>query len=407
MYFLLDEVFSHIKNDDKKIKHFFDTFGFVVIRKAITRCDFKLLLAEYDQQYAIRTGEPNALKMLKNALWLDGKKRFGIRYSLKKLFNRGTMRFLPNFVDGSEVYTNFFLSSRFQKIFKYFAGENWLYLGSDGSNFITTSFPWHRDWFTKVQILKFNVYYNPLPFFGGKFLIIPGSNFTDDTYAQLIQKCMSWPIQNKRKGGLSENGRLHQLSNPRDIFRKTRKGEITVPSIKLKINKGDIILFDQRAVHCVQNNFPKFQRRLMTLLLSKNAYDFSDSHPNLQNSSRSELMQEIVDLVVNERNHIGCDPYGNALLETSFTESNHFIKIEKSSNSDRFDKGSFKLKNGELLEFHLDLTKYNAIGRSYRDRINSGNLSDTQQRDKHSQDFSYEDAHLGINAQNIKNFEYE
>ena len=34
-------------------------------------------------------------------------------------------------------------------------------------------------------------YYNPWPFFGGKFLLIPGSGIPDDAYSQMIQKMYS------------------------------------------------------------------------------------------------------------------------------------------------------------------------------------------------------------------------
>jgi hypothetical protein len=405
MYFKYQDLISSIGNDDKKIKNFFDTFGFVVIRGAVNKSDFKKLLREYDDQYIKRSGELTPWKMLLNRLGFSGEKRYGFRQVARAVLRRGGMRFLPNFVDGSEIYTDYFLNSAWKSIYTYFAGENWLYLGSDGSNFITTSFPWHRDWFTKIPLLKFNFYFNPLPFIGGKFLIIPGSNFANDAYSQLIQKTMSWPMQNKVPGGLSENGRIPKIRNPRNIFSRICDDEYEVPHVQLKLNKGDLVIFDHRAVHCVQNNFPKFQRRLLTVLLSKNAYDFDDNHYAFQHSTKEELMTEIVDLIVNERNHIGCPPYGNALLNSDFTKSNHYINIEANSGSEKYNSGTFILKNGFKFQSVLDFKKYATIGENYRQYFNQQNESFNYSQDKNAQDYSYADVHLGINAQNISKIE--
>ena len=412
MYYEFKDLEVAIKNKDQKIKNFFDTFGFVVIRNIIKKEDFNKLLKEYDSEYERRTNEISIIKMIINRIGFSGEKKFGFKFILQKIINRGGMRFLPNFVDGSEKYFNYFFSYKFQGIYDYFAGKNWLYLGSDGSNFITTSFPWHRDWFTKIPLLKFNFYYNPLPFIGGKFLVIPGSNYAQDDYAQIIQKSMSWPMQNKLPGGLSENARLDKSENPRNIFTSifkkyfTDKKEIKIPHVELNLNKGDLVIFDHRAVHCVQNNFPKFQRRLMTILLSKNAFDFNENHYLLQKYSKEELMSEIVDLVVNERNHIGCPPYGDALLNSEFVNSNHFIKIESSNkNHGKYDRGSFRTSYKNIFTSDLDFKKYELIGKQYREKLNKVNYEMKLEKDKNASQYSYEDVHLGINAQNIKDFE--
>ena len=206
------------------------------------------------------------------------------------------MTFLPGFMEESKVFVELFLSKKMQDIFSYFCGDNWLYLGSDGSKFITTSFPWHRDWFTKIPIMKCNFYFNPLPFMGGKFLLIPGSNFESDNYSQMIQRCMSWPMQNKTPSGMNENNRLPVIKNPRDLFswRNFFGGnkKFDVPHIELSVGRGDLVLFDHRSLHCVQSTWPRFQRRLLTILIGKNAYDFSDSHYCFQRYGKEELMTD-------------------------------------------------------------------------------------------------------------------
>jgi len=411
MYFDYKDLISSIDSGDLKIKNYFDTFGFVVIKNIVNKNDFKRLMLEYDYQYETRTGELSVMKMLINRLGFSGQKRFGFRKILSSIKNRGGMRFLPNFVDGSEYYTSFFLGNRFKSIYRYFAGENWLYLGSDGSNFITTSFPWHRDWFTKIPILKFNFYYNPLPFLGGRFLIIPGSNFSDDSYAHLIQKCMSWPMQNKKIGGLSENSRIPQTYNPRDYFKNLyrryirREKLIEVPHVRLALGKGDLVIFDHRAVHCVENNWPKFQRRLMTVLISKNAFDFPEKHYLFRDNTRESLMREIIDLVVGERNHIKCPPYGDALIKTNFVKTNNFIRIESTSSDGIYNLGTILNPAGGEFKSEFDFDYYAKIGRDYRSYFSSLNHNIKNANDISSQNYSYADVHLGVNSQNLKDIE--
>lgn len=406
MYFQRKELEQSIASKDKRIKNYFDTFGFVVIRNMIPKKDFKMLLKEYDDAYNKWETQRNDGKEIKspiykllNSLHLKGKKKYGIKEAIAS-FRRGGMRFHPNFVDGSEIYSKYFFTEEYKNIFKYFAGENWLYLGSDGSNFITSSFPWHRDWFVKTPMMKFNFYYNPWPFLGGKFLIIPGSGIADDAYSQMIQKCIAWPMANKKPGGMSENDRLPDVKNPRNIFSfKNKSSKLKeVPHTQVTLKKGDLILFDHRCVHAVQNCFPSFQRRLMTLLISKNAYDFSDDHYSLKNNTRESLMREVVDLVVSERNHIGIKPYGNHIGPIENT--NNFIKIEKTTDSNEYNKGSFTTSKGDKFESIMDMDFYANQGKNYREYIETGNEVKVD-RASSEMDYSYGDVHLGVNAQNI------
>ena len=136
----------------------------------------------------------------------------------------------------------------------------------------------------------------------------------------------------------------------------------------------------------------------MTLLISKNAFDFSDNHYSLKNNSRESLMREVVDLVVSERNHIGIAPYGNHIGPIENT--NNFIKIEKENGSKEYNKGSFETSKGKKFESIMDMDFYANKGQNYREFIETGN--DTKaDRVSSEMDYSYGDVHLGVNAQNI------
>lgn len=312
------------------------------------------------------------------------------------------MAFLPYFAEDSKYFTTLLSSKKMTEMFKYFCGENWLYLGSDGSRFSTTSFPWHRDWYTKVDLMKCNLYFNTIPFIGGRFLLIPGSHNIGDTYGRRIQKSISWPMQNKKPSGMNENNHIPDIVNPRGKFSFGKifsRSHFDVPHVKVNIKKGDLVIFDQRLMHCVETSFPQVTRRLMTFLISKNAFDLPGNHELLEKYTRQEIMTDLLDLIVNERNHIGCPPWGSAYEKSKLANSNHYIKIEKVDGSDRYNKSSIYTSEGLIFESKLNFEYYSKLGERYRDRF-SGALKASS--DSMAQEFSYSDVHLGINCQNIK-----
>ena len=105
-------------------------------------------------------------------------------------------------------------------------------------------------------------------------------------------------------------------------------------------------------------------------------------------------MREIVDLVVSERNHIGCEAWGDAIRQHPFSKSRHFINIAKSENSAKFDVGYFTDFTSVL-----DFDRYAKIGKAYREKIGQ---QQTDKADALAQNYGYDDVHLGINAQNME-----
>ena len=136
----------------------------------------------------------------------------------------------------------------------------------------------------------------------------------------------------------------------------------------------------------------------MTILISKNANDFADNHYALKDNTRESLMREVVDLVVSERNHIGCPPWGEYI--DPIKNSNHFISIEKTLDSEQYNKGSFLTSNGIEFTSILDKKYYANIGKSFREYSDSISNVNSNTTNKEAS-YSYQDVHLGINAQNI------
>lgn len=216
------------KYSNRKYANFYDTYGFLVIRNVLTPEEFAKGVEEYDSEFRRRTDEDTLLRMFLASFSFSRKKKYTLKQTLDALFRKG-MQFLPSFAESSKVFTDLLVSQKMQGIFKYFCGENWLYLGSDGTRFATTSFPWHRDWLTKIELMKCNFYFNTIPFVKGRFSLIPGSQYYDDEYFQRIQKSVSWPMQNLRQSGLTENNFLPEIVNPRqkrsffNLFKRKKK----------------------------------------------------------------------------------------------------------------------------------------------------------------------------------------
>ena len=123
-------------------------------------------------------------------------------------------------------------------------------------------------------------------------------------------------------------------------------------------------------------------------------------------------MREILDLVVSERNHIGIKPYGAAIYDHPISKSEHFIAIEQrgqdgAEESKKYNYAHFTFsdalrKRSGQTEFssQLDESHYAEIGKKLREGREAG---EKDKGDKYAQSYTYQDVHLGVNAQNISN----
>ena len=74
MYFNAHDLNESIKDNDYRIKNYFDTFGFVVIRGFIDSKDRKSILENYNKEFERRLNEYTFTKILKNRLGFYGPK---------------------------------------------------------------------------------------------------------------------------------------------------------------------------------------------------------------------------------------------------------------------------------------------------------------------------------------------
>lgn len=150
------------------------------------------------------------------------------------------------------------LTNSFKEIIYKILSENFYYWGSDLSTF-TRSSDWHRDCYTKFPIYKALIYLDGSYGDDQTFLCIPGTHHVKDNYANRIGKSGRWPYGS----GFELNYLQGIYDYKKDLYQPT------LPSQQIKIQRGDIIIFDQRMFHAVIANSEK-KRRLIAISVIPN-----------------------------------------------------------------------------------------------------------------------------------------
>jgi hypothetical protein len=132
-----------------------------------------------------------------------------------------------------------------------FPNSEFYFWGSDFSTFAGSS-SWHRDVATRFPIYKCLIYLEGSYGEEQSFHLIPGSNHVGDDFSKRIAQRFGWP----KAGGYDNQGFVNTINIQASV------GTSTVPSHKINICRGDVIIFDQRVWHTV---FSKNRRRLITL----------------------------------------------------------------------------------------------------------------------------------------------
>jgi hypothetical protein len=399
MYFEKRELVTSINSNNNKIRNYYDTFGFVVIRNFIDKSERKILKRNYDAEFKKKLKEASLITMFINRLGLSGERIFGFRDILNQIRRLPGILFLPNFIDNNKFFTNLFFSNFYLKAYDYFAGKDWVYMGSDGQQYIKGGgFSWHRDWFLMAPQIKIFFLIDPKIALGQKFLIIPGGSNPNDIYSRNLSKASNWPMPNDNPGGLSDQGFLPEIQNPRYVFRTSKKSDI--PHVALKLKFGDALFFDQRNFHCLSGNFPKFDVKMMSLLISKNPFHFSKSDPVLKGTTRTKMTKGFIDLIVSERNHCKTEEgYGSELTKSEVYKKfpNHFIKFLKNSKNNIFTSGEITYCGNKKFKSKIDKSYYRKIGISHKNKFYKSLGNKTT--DKLTTDYGFDDVHLGVVSQ--------
>ncbi len=404
MYFHIDDLEKAIKAKDYRIKNYYETFGFVVIKNFIRKNELSEIKVNYDQEFRRRRKEFTFFGLLKNRLGFDGPKEVGFRALLRKFIRKPDILCIPNFIDENINLTNFFFNDKKKSIYDYFLDKNWLYMGSDGQQYIRGGgFAWHRDWFLEVPQTKIFFLIDPLIFLGGEFKLIPGSSNIHDIYTHNLSKMSNWPMPNDFPEGVSDGNFLPRIKNPRLVYDPKK---INIPHVSLKLKFGDALFFDQRNFHCLSGNYPRFDIKMMSLLMSKNPFQFSDSNPALKKNTKENLARRVIDLMVSERNHCRCDnTYGSSLTNSVFFKKNknHFFDAKKDKKG-HFNLGTINLGKNKFFTSKVNFDYYKKIGITHKKNYASRKL-DNKEMNKMTSTYDFDDFHLGLMSDEFKNFE--
>lgn len=361
------------KNTYQKYVNFYNSFGYLRLTNALDNKLVKKCRKEYKRLYEEKNKKP----------W-------------NKIMNSGVQFFIPNFYEESNFFLNEILINKILPVAKLMSKGKPIYLGSDGSCFNGQSFQWHRDWFAKSRMLKFNIYMNSGLHFGGRHLLIPGTQFTTDEFSQSVGRGGAWPFFPQRFGWLNENNFFPETPAPRDHFIKRIfnkfKGQNFLPYVSIKPRPNDIILFDQRTWHMVEKPFPAIPQMLATGLFA--VHPESNIPQNLPNKDEENLriekeLKELAALYVGERKMIGCDNYGKFFKTLSKEQLLFFEANKKVCDLKNYKDLKVKLSD-DSYSINIEKTMNDYSSQAQKARTLNSYLND-----------GYTEEMLGINYSNI------
>lgn len=196
---------------------------------------------------------------IKNAITLDEKIEVLFDDACEELTGNSIRKnggAIPSIVGGIERFpklANYLVEKNILNIAdKAFGEGNYLFWGSDLSTFQNSS-NWHRDSNNDIPSWKIGIYLDGSYNEDQTFHYIPGTHHVKDSYSQRFTKHLKWP----ENAGLEPTAFISEMN-----ALNNNENAISIPSTKIQIERGDVIVFDTRGVHAVSSNTT---RRLIAL----------------------------------------------------------------------------------------------------------------------------------------------
>ena len=259
---------SDVFKDDAAI-NFFNCFGYLHIKNFFELREINKMQKSFDCSY----------------------KSFYAKSKFKILYNSIVKKqghIIPNFIDNNPEILKILKNKKIFDIPKLLLGKDTIYWGSDGT-LLSHGSPWHRDYATLAKQCKINIYLQ-----SGNFTIIPGSHHILDQYSQLLQKSLYWPNDSIDTGMTKNNFLPRNDTLKNKLFEECK----SLPHTTILFKKGDLIIFDNRLIHCVPfENLPR-PRRLIAVIFS----DFSSTGYEMHSYNRSVSSQKITSELIQLKN---------------------------------------------------------------------------------------------------------
>lgn len=300
--------------------------------------------------------------------WFDSNYEKFFNCSMKQILMNSILKhkshIIPSFADNDERIFSLLYEKKLFDLATALLGPTMQYWGSDGC-LISHHTHWHRDVATIAKRCKFNLYLNSGSANSGAFRIIPGSHKITDNYSNMLGHAVAWPEPDPL-GGLNESGLLPETRSPKhsilaNLFRKHSLPDI--PHHIIEFSEGDLLVFDDRAIHCVYAPIIPKPRRLITLLFT----EYYDRQPttssNTFNFSMESINDEVIQLKQWECDHYSIPTYPSNFINVLQTKGklNHIRKLaylKPRSDGKQEEKGAY---NPQSSDFKIFLRK------NYRD----------------------------------------
>jgi ectoine hydroxylase-related dioxygenase (phytanoyl-CoA dioxygenase family) len=258
--------------DDAAI-NFFNCFGYLHLKNFFELREINKMKKSFDCSY----------------------KSFFAKSKFKILYNSIVKKqghLVPNFLDNNPEILKILKNKKLFDLPKQLLGEDAIYWGSDGT-LLSHGSHWHRDYATLAKQCKINIYLQ-----SGNFTIIPGSHHVLDQYSQILQQSLYWPNDSPNTPedtGMNKNNFLPRNNTLKNkLFEECK----SLPHTTISFKKGDLIIFDNRLVHCVSfETFPR-PRRLIAVIFS----DFSSTGYEIPSYNTSVSSQKITSELIQLKN---------------------------------------------------------------------------------------------------------
>lgn len=205
-----------------------------------------------------------------------------------KNFDEPRSYLYPQIADNSEVLVSLLELEKLQALMSGLLGDDFLYKGSDGNLFQTSS-TWHRDYLIRTKSCKMLIYLEPSDHRSGAFRAIPGTHFVDDAYSNFLGDALTWP-EPPVLGGFDEKGMFGHGHSP-IAFGQNQY----LPQVVVNNEPGDVIIFNHNLIHCTNAMDKPKRRKLLGLHFCVNpkAKDYLEQPEEVRDEMRNLTIAEM------------------------------------------------------------------------------------------------------------------
>ncbi len=282
-----------------QIRNFYHTFGYLIISNSIS---------------------DNAINLLRHKILNLALPFLDSDVNNRRVLNRNFI--FHKVLESNTDVLDWFLNESYLKIAKFLLGENMALFNSDANIFLRGA-KFHRDHASVLPSLKILSYLQNSESINnsGDLLVIPGSHHVTDQYSSYLTANSSWPSGQSFQENFNNISDNSLLPLSQRIFDGSQ-----FPSHQIKVNKNDLIFFDNRLLHTTIDHFSPFVRMNFSVFFIANPIDINETFfiKNSPNSTVNNELDEFFDII---SKHEDCRYHNNLSLDkyTSLLRNNLYF----------------------------------------------------------------------------------